>query len=111
VTRAFCVSIDFSATPVVVSIQGELDIATAPELTALLGALIDRGHRAVALDLVALDFMDASGLGVIVAALNRLGHSTGALTVRSPPSMICRLLSLTGLSHVLSEDDRARSVA
>jgi anti-anti-sigma factor len=96
---------------VVVSIQGELDIATAPELTALLGALIDRGHRAVALDLVALDFMDASGLGVIVAALNRLGHSTGALTVRSPPSMICRLLSLTGLSHVLSEDDRARSVA
>jgi anti-sigma B factor antagonist len=82
----------------VVAIRGELDMATAPTLEAyLVGAL-----RQVVLDLQRLEFMDASGLRVIVAAANHLRTSPGELLLRGPSPITRKLLEITRLDERLN---------
>jgi anti-anti-sigma factor len=96
--RLFELAVRFSAGAVVVGMCGELDALTAPGLGALINALADAGQTEVVLDLATLDFMDAAGLGVIAAASARLRPDGGALTLRSPSSMVRRIL---GISEML----------
>jgi anti-anti-sigma factor len=97
----FGVSVAFVGDRAVLGIRGEVDILTAPDLGALVDAVIDQGHRFVVLDLAALDFMDASGLRVIARAARRLNPAAGELAIRSPSRMVRRILDLTGLTAVV----------
>ena len=100
----FELAIRFSTSAVLVGVRGELDLLTAPGLTAMINALADAGHHDVVLDLLTLDFMDAAGLRVMAAASARLGHSGGALTIRSPSAMVRRILGLTGMLDLVESD-------
>jgi anti-anti-sigma factor len=95
------VAVSFTGGRAVLAVRGELDLCTLPALRSVLDALIDGGHRDVVLDLAALEFMDAGGLGVIVGALGRLRASGGALSLRSASAMVCRILAITGLDHIV----------
>ena len=55
---------------VVVSIAGELDMATAPQLLDQITDLIDRGRCSIVFDLANLSFCDSTGLSVFVRAKN-----------------------------------------
>jgi anti-anti-sigma factor len=80
---------------------GELDIATAPVVDARLAELQSAGVRDVVLDLHAVEFLDASGLRLILRwdhAARAGGFSFGV--VPGPPH-VSRLFTLTGLSHRL----------
>lgn len=87
--ESFGVAISFAGTETTLALRGEVDILTAPEFGVILGGLIDRSHRNIVLDCTELGFMDASGLGVIAAAANRLSVSGMKLrdrfAVRTPP--------------------------
>lgn len=85
----------------VLAVRGEVDVRTAPGLKANLDAAIDAGHRFVVLDLADLDFMDGSGLHVIAKCAGRLALAGGALTVRSPTAMVCRMLDIVGLANLI----------
>jgi anti-sigma B factor antagonist len=83
-----------------VIVRGEIDMATAPQLRDLLNGLVDGGSSRIVLDCRALDFLDSSGIGVLVAVRKRLGDD-GALTLESPPAHVRKVLDLTGVSaHV-----------
>jgi anti-sigma B factor antagonist len=87
----------------VLSVNGELDLYTAPTLRdRVLTAADEDEHRSVIIDLSGVPFMDSSGLGVIVGCLKRLRESGGDLALvtlpGSPPS---KLLSLTGLDRAI----------
>ena len=97
----FGVAVSFDATQAVLGVRGEVDLISAPELAAVLDAVIDRGHRSVVLDLSALTFMDAAGLGVIADAVRRLRHQGGVVTIRCPSAMVRRLLDITKLAQVV----------
>lgn len=97
----FAVCLEFVDDRAVLAVRGEVDILTAADLGAIVEAVIGRGHRSVVLDLAGLDFMDASGLGVIAVGAHRLGLSGGALTIRSPSAMVRRILDITGLTAVV----------
>ena len=56
----------------VVRVIGELDCATSPRLRDEFIGLINRGIRSVTVDLARLDFIDSTGLGVLVSAMKRL---------------------------------------
>ncbi|CAN5517572.1 hypothetical protein BH09ACT9_BH09ACT9_28600 [soil metagenome] len=103
----FELAIRFSAAAVVVGVRGELDALTASGLGALINALVDAGHTQVVLDVVALDFMDAAGLGVIAAASARLRPDGGALAIRSPSSMVRKILGITGMLDLVEGDARS----
>jgi anti-anti-sigma factor len=95
------VTIGFTAPHVVIGVRGGLDSVTAPDLEAALNAAADTVRADVVLDLGELDFIDASGLGVIVAAATRLRAAGGVLILRSTPPMALRILDITHVSDLV----------
>ena len=84
--------------------RGELDVATAPILEAALGEELRRSNT-VTLDLDGLDFMDSSGLSVLVANLKRARSAGGDLVVIVTKPSLRRLFDLTGLSEMFNLGD------
>jgi anti-sigma B factor antagonist len=83
---------------------GVLDLYTAPRLReAMVEVLAGRNEPfVVTLDVSGLDFVDSSGLGVLIAVLKRLRHIGGNLVLRAPSRSLGRLLDLTGLDKVFT---------
>ena len=96
----FAITVGFENARAVVAIRGEVDRVNAPELGAILDAVIER-HRSVVLDLAELDFMNGWGLGMLAARASRHGRSGGTLAIRSPSAMVLRLLDITGVAEVV----------
>jgi anti-sigma B factor antagonist len=90
-----------------VAVRGELDIRSAPDLRAWLGRVLDDGAAQVVVDLSGVEFMDSSGLGVLVGAHKRLVRLGGRLSVVGVSSAVARLLSVTGLARVFDARDSA----
>jgi anti-sigma B factor antagonist len=84
-----------------ISVQGEIDMATAPQLRDMLEQVIEAGSQRIVLDCRALTFLDSSGIGVLVAARNRLGDD-GEIVLDSPPPHVRKVLELTGVASHLS---------
>jgi anti-sigma B factor antagonist len=97
----FSVSVEQADARTVVAARGELDLATAPELEdALLPPL--RDGAGVVLDLRALEFMDSTGVRVIVAAHLAADEHGGSLAVAVVPGEpVARVLEISGLDAVL----------
>ncbi len=106
---AFDIVEDSAGFEAVLSIRGELDIRTSPELERRLASTLEHGYRFVVLDLARLEFMDASGLHIVARQAGHLAHSGGALTIRSPSTKIRRLLDIVGLSDLIRLDPPDRS--
>jgi anti-anti-sigma factor len=85
--------------PLVVSVRGEVDLATAPELEASVRDAFAIRPEAVLLDLRALTFIDSSGLRVLVALANEAGERKARLLLRNVPRHAERVLDLTGLAE------------
>ena len=82
----------------VVLVSGEVDIQTSPMLEEHLRAVLDQGHRALAVDLSDVSFLDSTGLSVLVAALQRCRSAGGGLRLISPQPNVRRVLDITGLA-------------
>jgi anti-sigma B factor antagonist len=90
---------------VVVTIHGELDLATMSELEWALHEIEATNPRRILLDLRGLDFMDGSGLSVMMSAARSAAASGHLLVLRRGPHQVQRLFDLTGLSdHFTFED-------
>jgi anti-anti-sigma factor len=92
------VAVNFFERQVVVSVRGEVDALSAPDLKAMLDALIDRSYRSVVLDLAQMGFIDAAGMRLIVSTAGRLRSRDGQLTLRSPSGLVRRVLEIAVLS-------------
>lgn len=82
-----------------VLLYGELDLATAPQLSQQLAKFAHRNIRHVAMDISKLDFMDSSGLALFVAEHERVVALGGELIILSPGLQVRRLLEATGLDQ------------
>jgi anti-sigma B factor antagonist len=103
---AFTIETSQEAGRLVVRPCGELDLATAPDLEALvLGRLAD-GARVV-LDLRGLSFMDSSGVRVLVAAHARASDDGGELTIVRPErgGAVDRIIQISGIEGALTLED------
>jgi anti-sigma B factor antagonist len=81
-----------------------VDPHTAPQLETALGALIDDGATVVRIDAGGLQFIDSSGLRVLVDAHRRLGGEAEVLVLAQVSPTFRRLLEVTGLDeHVTVE--------
>ena len=92
----FAVSVSSAEDATVVAVRGDLDCYTAPKLRAVLLELAD-GPRKVILDVGSSDFIDSTGLGVLVGGLKRFRQQGGDMVVRSPSPMTARLFEVTGV--------------
>jgi anti-sigma B factor antagonist len=85
--------------PLVVSVRGEVDLATAPELESSVQRAFTVAPDSVLLDLAGMTFIDSSGLRVLVALSNEARSRDAKLTLRNVPRHAERVLDLTGLSE------------
>ena len=88
---------------VVVALSGELDLATSARLRSRLADVVqaDPPPRRVVLDLSDLDFVDASGISVLLAAQRSLSSRGGELLLRSPSRLVRRVVKVLELESVL----------
>ena len=108
---AFSISADDRDRPAHLTLRGELDLATAPELEELVNARVDAGQEVV-VDLRDLEFMDSSGIRVLVAAHARAGRTgTRVIVVRPEPgSAVAKIVDVSGLDGELNiVDDPAQA--
>lgn len=89
---------------VVVSVEGDVDLASCADLRlALADALRLSPHLVV--DVSDMTFIDSTGLSVLVQAHRRAAEKAGTMTIRHPSATLKRLLSITNLETVLVVDD------
>ena len=99
----FEIEVDESRAPsVILTVQGDLDVYTSPRLRDVWVGLVDQGRRHVVLDLNKVDFVDSTGLGVIVGGQKRLKAGTGILSIVCDRPNILKLFEITGLSGIFS---------
>lgn len=85
----------------VVSVFGEVDVATSPQLREQLIKLVGDGRVRLVLDLEGVDFLDSTGLGTIVSALKRVRTHGGDLRLVCTEARITRLFEITGLDKAV----------
>lgn len=84
----------------VLTLQGEIDLLTAPGVSARLDAATARPDTDLVVDLHAVTFMDCSGLSVLCRARERLLLGGGSVRLVVNDSAVLRLLRLTRLTEV-----------
>lgn len=85
----------------VVAVTGELDVFTAPQLEAALQELISQGRADIVVDLSGVEFLDSTGLGVMVKALKWAREAGGGLRVVATQERITKVFTITGLDEVM----------
>ncbi len=87
---------------VVVAVRGEVDIATAPKLREKLVELASHGAQKVVVDLEGVDFLDSTGLGVLIGGMKRLRGLDGDLTLVCTQPRILKVFEITGLNRAFT---------
>ncbi len=85
----------------VISLAGELDLATAPELERELQRVEASAAESIVLDLSGLTFMDSTGLILILRAEARSRSDSNRLLLRRGPDNVQRVFTITGMDGVL----------
>lgn len=89
----------------VVAASGEIDVAAAPEFRARLTDLVEGGAARLVVDLEDVDFIDSTGLGVLVGAVRRARSAGGDLRVVCTNARILKVFDITGLDNVFTIGD------
>lgn len=96
---------------VVVDVEGEVDVFTAPKLREAIIGLLDDGNERLIVNLERVDFMDSTGLGVLVGGLKRVKERNGELAIAGAQGTVLRVLNVTGLNAVFPMRDSVEAAA
>jgi len=105
-------TVRFDRLHALVKVRGEVDLATAPPLWAVLEGHVAAGRRFLRLDLSGVTFLDATALSGITRAHQDLLRRKGTLVITGVRALVARVLRITGLDEVLfvsgprADDDR-----
>ena len=95
----------------VLAVSGEVDVATVPRLREQLHGLVASGTPRIVVDLDAVDFLDSTGLGVLVGALKRVRANGGELALVCTSPRIRKVFEVTGLTKVFELHDTVDDAA
>jgi anti-sigma B factor antagonist len=100
----FAVAVRFSDGEAVVDVSGEIDIATAPALSAAIDCVpfVDLAH--VIVDLGNVTFIDSTGLSTLLGMRSRLAAHDVTMTVANVQPQTAKLFGLTGVDAVLLDE-------
>lgn len=89
----------------VVDVEGEIDVYTAPRLRELLIELVNKGHFRLIVNMEKVEFLDSTGLGVLVGGLKRVRAHDGSLDLVCTQERILKIFRITGLTKVFGIHD------
>lgn len=84
----------------IVEVGGEIDVYTAPKLREQLVDLVNAGRYHLVVDMDAVEFLDSTGLGVLVGGLKRVRAHDGSLRLVCTQERILKIFRITGLTKV-----------
>jgi anti-sigma B factor antagonist len=84
----------------VLKLTGRLDASSAPEMKSRVLELIDAGKIKVLIEMNGIDFIDSSGLGILVSCLRLIDKAGGALKIASLKENPKNLFQTTRLNRV-----------
>ena len=96
------------------SVEGEVDIATAPRLLAVLNKAVPEAASSLVIDLTAVGFMDSTGLALLINAHRRLTRRRKGFAVVCPPGPLRRVFEITDMVDTLrvcSDQESATAAA
>ena len=89
----------------VVDVEGEIDIHTAPRLRELLIGLVRQSNYHLVVNMEKVEFLDSTGLGVLVGGLRRVRAHGGWLDLVCTRERILKIFRITGLTKVFGIHD------
>ena len=95
------ISVQHHGDRAVIKVGGEVDLATSPQLQAVLVDLVDRGLHQLTIDVAQVSFLDCAGIGMLVDARRRVNEHGGSLKLVRPRPFVRQVLALTGMTTVL----------
>ena len=94
---------------VILELDGELTLYEAPALKKKLISLLEQGKIKVAINLANVDYIDSSGLGILISGLTNVKKKNGSLKLYNTSESVRTLLTLTKLNNIFeffeSEDE------
>jgi anti-sigma B factor antagonist len=84
----------------VVTVEGEIDIYTAPRLRELLIDLAGKNNYQLIVNLEKVGFLDSTGLGVLVGGVKRVRAHDGSPDLACTQERILKIFKITGLTKV-----------
>jgi anti-sigma B factor antagonist len=81
----------------VVEVSGEIHVSTAPRFREALDAVIERGDGRLVLDLTAVEFIDSTGLSVLLNGLRLVNQRHGHMALVCTNPTVLRLFEITSL--------------
>lgn len=84
----------------VIDVEGEIDVYTAPKLREKLIDLVNKGNFHLLVNMEKVEFLDSTGLGVLVGGLKRVRAHDGSLELVCTQERILKIFRITGLTKV-----------
>lgn len=83
-----------------ISLEGELDVSTADKLKEHLYTLVEKKMVDMKIDLTNLDYIDSTGLGVMIGVLKKLKISDKEIYIINPKDNVKKIFTITGLDKI-----------
>ena len=96
------IEVDDAGGTAVVRLGGQLDIGTADSLQACLTGLMRESPADVVIDLDRLEFIDSTGLRIVIDAWRQAGNTGHTVTLRRPRPSVATVLTITGLDKMMT---------
>ncbi len=84
----------------IIEVGGEIDVYTAPKLRECITNLVDEGQVDLVIDLEQVEFMDSTGLGVLVGIYHRLRARDGTMSFMGVNDRVRRVFHVTQLTKI-----------
>lgn len=95
-----------------VAVGGEIDVYTAPKLRDTISEIVSGGAYNLVVDLSEVEFLDSTGLGVLVGGLKKVRAHDGSLALVCAEDRLLKIFRITGLAKVFTiHADRAAALA
>ena len=95
----------------VVAVGGEIDVYTAPKLRDRITELVADGVYQIVIDMEAVEFLDSTGLGVLVGGLKKVRAHDGSLELICNQDRLLKIFRITGLAKVFTIHASAAGLA
>ena len=86
----------------IVAIGGEIDVYTAPRLRESITDLVAAGRYDLMIDMEKVEFLDSTGLGVLVGGLKKVRAHDGSFELICNEDRLLKIFKITGLSKVFT---------
>src|SRR3712207_5437162 len=95
-----------------IAVRGEVHVSTAPEFSERLNDAIAKGMTGVVIDMTNVEFIDSTGLSVLLNALRRVTRNQGSLALAVSNPTVLRLFEITRLDSTFDiAPDREAAIA